>query len=195
MKKEIKTITFQDSSSAEKKLKFNDHLALFITKCLGNINTIYICIIFIFFWMFIGYETYEDPYPFPLLLLIINITSLIMLPLIMVGQNLLNREDQVRADQALDATLTSYENILTILECLDDHEKKLVLQIKLLNSLLKSSKQDSKKRLDQTNLLNILLKSSGKDLKELGVDIGKLKKENEELRPSKKTSQKKRNVF
>ncbi|MBS0186109.1 MAG: DUF1003 domain-containing protein [Proteobacteria bacterium] len=126
-------------------LSLNDRIALFITQHLGTMAVVYGAIIFILFWMIIGSETYEDPYPFPLLLLIINIVTLILLPLIMVGQNLINREEQIRSDEARKATMSSYENILVILECLEKNERELLYQTKALNTLLTSAGHDPKK--------------------------------------------------
>ncbi|HQS84002.1 MAG: hypothetical protein B7Y25_03690 [Alphaproteobacteria bacterium 16-39-46] len=126
-------------------LSLNDRIAVYITERLGTMAMVYGAIVFILFWMFVGYETYEDPYPFPLLLLIINIVTMILLPLIMVGQNLMNREEQIRSNEARKATMTSYENILVILECLEKDERELLYQTKVLNALLTAAGHDPKK--------------------------------------------------
>ncbi len=126
------------------KFSFNDRLAIFITRGLGSMAAVYGCICFTLFWMYVGSETYEDPYPFSLLLIIINIVTLVLLPLIMVGQNLINKEDQIRSNHAREATMMSYENILMILECLEKDERELVYQTKVLNALLTAAGHDPK---------------------------------------------------
>ena len=139
--KKIKVVT----KIVADKFSLNDRIALFITEKLGTMAMVYGVIVFILFWMFIGYETYEDRFPFPLLLLIINIMTLILLPLIMVGQNLVNRKEKIRSDEARNATMTSYENILMILECLEKNDKELLYQTKVLNALLTQAGHDPKK--------------------------------------------------
>lgn len=131
-------------TEAHEKFNFNDKVALHITRFLGSMGAVYGCILFIGFWMFVGYETYEDPYPFPLLLLIINMVTMILLPLIMVGQNLINHQSQIRANYAQDATLATYENILVVLECLERHDKELLYQTKILTTLLQTSEDKFK---------------------------------------------------
>ena len=141
-----KTLDAQDiTTDIKQKFSFNDRNANFMTENIGTMAMLYTMVAFILFWMFVGYETYEDPYPFPLLLLILNVLQLVFLPLIMVGQNLMNREEQIRSDQARKATMTSYENILIILECLEKDEQELLYQTKALNALLTAAGHDPKK--------------------------------------------------
>ncbi len=139
--KKIKIVT----KKVTDQFSLNDRIAVFITEKLGTMSMVYGAIVFILFWMFVGYETYQDPYPFSLLLLIINIVTILLLPLIMVGQNLVNREEKIRADEARNATMTSYENILMILECLERDDRELLYQTKVLNTLLTAAGQDPKK--------------------------------------------------
>ena len=139
--KKIKIVT----KKVTDQFSLNDRIAVFITEKLGTMSMVYGAIVFILFWMFVGYETCQDPYPFSLLLLIINIVTILLLPLIMVGQNLVNREEKIRADEARNATMTSYENILMILECLERDDRELLYQTKVLNTLLTAAGQDPKK--------------------------------------------------
>ncbi|MFA6136403.1 MAG: DUF1003 domain-containing protein [Candidatus Paceibacterota bacterium] len=67
-----------------------------------------------------------DPYPaFELWLFIANIIQLALLPLLMVGQNLLARHAQARADADFDLNKISEKEISFILEKLDEISRKL----------------------------------------------------------------------
>lgn len=52
-----------------------------------------------------------DPYPFAFLLFLGNIVQLLLMPLIMVGQNLQGRHTELRADEEYRTTASSFRDI------------------------------------------------------------------------------------
>lgn len=145
MQKNTHTIRKISSALKDKKMfSINDRIALFIAHKMAHMGVVYVFIGFIVFWIFWGEETLKDPYPFPLLLLVMNFMMLILLPLIMVGQNILNRHSENRSEQVYDATMSTYQNITIILDRLNNHEKELLHQTKMLQSLIMETDSDVK---------------------------------------------------
>src|SRR3990172_13251707 len=72
-------------------LKFQDRIALFTTKIIGTMYAVYFFIVFMSGWML--WQTFFanrpfDPFPFAFLLFLGNIVQLLLMPLIMVVQNI-----------------------------------------------------------------------------------------------------------
>jgi len=80
-----------------------------------------------------------DPYPFAFLLFLGNIIQLLLMPLIMVGQNIQARHSELRTDEEYKTTMTSYRDIERILTHLDEQDKQILRQTELIESLKKSS--------------------------------------------------------
>ncbi len=121
--------------------KINNKIAVIITAAMGSMGAVYIVTVIIFVWM--AWETFipngEDPYPFPFLLLILNILQMILMPLIMVGQNLLGKHGEERAEKEYKTTLLSYKSLEKILLRLDKQDEELLRQTKMLNNLLREN--------------------------------------------------------
>src|SRR2546423_15095202 len=77
-----------------------------------------------------------DPYPFAFLLFMGNIVQLLLMPLIMVGQNIQARHSELRADEEYQTTLTSYHDLELILRHLDAQDKELLRQSKMIEDIL-----------------------------------------------------------
>ncbi len=88
-------------------------------------------------WNTIGPTPYRfDPAPaFVLWLFISNLIQLLLLPLIMVGQNLLNRHTELRADADFEINQKAEEEIEAVLLHLEhqaaaiEHQGELILQV------------------------------------------------------------------
>lgn len=116
-----------------------DHIALLITTAVGTMYAVYFFALFMAGWMlWQGHFSHRpfDPYPFAFLLFLGNIVQLLLMPLIMVGQNLQGRHSEIRADEEYKTTMTSYRDIEHILENLDAQGKEMLKQTQMLQNLM-----------------------------------------------------------
>lgn len=128
-------------------LGFQDRIALIITTAVGTMYAVYIFALFMAGWML--WQTYFlqkpfDPYPFAFLLFMGNIVQLLLMPLIMVGQNLQGRHSEIRAEEEFKTTESSYKDIEKILIHLDQQDKQMQKQLELILDLSKSIKKQTK---------------------------------------------------
>ena len=120
-------------------LTVQDRIALFITSAIGTMYAVYFFAIFLAGWMLWQSRLSNkpfDPYPFAFLLFIGNIVQLLLMPLIMVGQNIQARHAEIRADEEFKTTTTSFHDIEHILEHLNAQDVELLKQSKLLEQLV-----------------------------------------------------------
>lgn len=120
-------------------LKFQDRLALGITTAVGTMYAVYFFAVFMAGWMLwqgaVSHHPF-DPYPFAFLLFMGNIVQLLLMPLIMVGQNIQGRHAEIRTDEEYKTTMTSYEDIEHIMQHLNAQDEEILKQTKLLQELL-----------------------------------------------------------
>lgn len=122
-------------------LGLQDRIALTITTAVGTMYAVYAFALFMAGWMLWQSHLAQrpfDPYPFAFLLFLGNIVQLLLMPLIMVGQNIQGRHAQIRTDEEYKTTLTSYHDIEHILKHLDAQDKELLRQSKMLEQLVKA---------------------------------------------------------
>ena len=118
-----------------------DKIALTMTTGIGTMYAVYFFAVFMMGWML--WQTYFtskpfDPLPFAFLLFLGNIVQLLLMPLIMVGQNIQGRHAEVRSEEEYKTTMTSYKDIEHILKRLDAQDHELLKQTSLLEDLLKA---------------------------------------------------------
>lgn len=106
-------------------LGFHDRVALFSTKLFGTMYAVYALILFLAGWMFWQSTDTQpfDPYPFAFLLFLGNIIQLLLIPLIMVSQNLQGKHAELRAEEEYKRTVSIYQDIGKILAKLDIEDK------------------------------------------------------------------------
>lgn len=119
-------------------LKLQDRIALFTTKIIGTMYAVYFFIVFMSGWML--WQTFYaskpfDPFPFAFLLFLGNIVQLLLMPLIMVGQNLQGRHAEIRTEEEYRTTISSYQDIEQILLHLSEQDKQMEKQLSLLLDL------------------------------------------------------------
>src|SRR5205085_1366895 len=123
----------------EARLSVQDRLALVITSAVGTMYAVYFFIVALAGWMLwqgVFANKPFDPYPFAFLLFMGNIVQLLLMPLIMVGQNIQGRHAELRTDEEYKTTLSSYHDLEAIMAHLDEQDKQLERQAKLIEQLL-----------------------------------------------------------
>ncbi|MCL5773018.1 MAG: DUF1003 domain-containing protein [Firmicutes bacterium] len=127
------------------KLGLQDRIALVITAAVGTMYAVYFFAICMAGWMlWQNYFTNKpfDPYPFAFLLFLGNIVQLLLMPLIMVGQNLQGQHSEIRAEEEFKITTTSYHDIEHILKHLEAQDEEILRQTKMIEELARQKKQD-----------------------------------------------------
>jgi uncharacterized membrane protein len=109
-------------------LSLQDRLALLITTAVGTMYAVYFFALFMAGWMLwqssISHKPF-DPYPFAFLLFLGNIVQLLLMPLIMVGQNIQGRRAEIRSDEEYQTTVSSHRDLQEILRRLEKIEEQL----------------------------------------------------------------------
>lgn len=110
-----------------------DKLALFVTRRVGTMGFFFIILIWTAFWL--GWNVLApggwrfDPYPaFVLWLFISNMIQIMLMPLIMIGQNLQGRHAEARAENDFEVNVKAEREIETILQHLEN-QNELILKI------------------------------------------------------------------
>lgn len=105
---------------------FNGRLAAWITARVGSMWTVYACLLITGIWMVLGAKEVLgfDPYPYPFLLFLGNVLQLLLIFIILLGQQVLGRTADMRAAQTYEDTeaiLVDCEQIQNHLIAQDDH--------------------------------------------------------------------------
>lgn len=111
-------------------LKKLDRLALWITNHVGTMGFFGIIFVWTVFWLLWNslapVEVRFDPFPaFVLWLFISNMIQLMLLPLLMIGQNLQSRHAEVRTTAEYEMNVAEQRNLETILMHLENQNKAL----------------------------------------------------------------------
>ncbi len=131
----------------KKNLGLQDKIALKITGAIGTMYAVYFFAIAMAGWML--WQTFFDkkpfdPFPFAFLLFLGNIVQLLLMPLIMVGQNLQGRHSEIRAEEDFKTNQASYKDIEQILIHLDNQDKQMKKQLDLIIELSGQIKKQTK---------------------------------------------------
>ncbi len=99
----IDTLNPHRTLAQKGQIGFNGRLGLFITNAFGSMWMFYVLVIWMFGWMILatlGVGLFrKDPYPFTFLLFLSNLVQLFALPILAVGQQVLNRASEKQAEQ------------------------------------------------------------------------------------------------
>ncbi len=119
------------------KLSPLERLALAVTETIGTMGFFFIVFVWTVGWLLwnlVGpVEMRFDPYPaFVLWLFISNMIQLMLLPLIMIGQNLQGKHAEARAQADFEVNVQAEEEIETILQHLENQND---LILKIINTL------------------------------------------------------------
>jgi len=118
-------------------LSLSDKVAMWITEKVGTMGFFGIIFGWTVLWlswnMFAPAAYQFDPYPaFVLWLFISNLIQILLMPLIMVGQNVQGQHSEARAQHDLEVNVKAEEEIRTILEHLEKQNEMLITLVKKL---------------------------------------------------------------
>jgi len=108
-------------------LKQQDLIAVKITRAVGTMYAVYFILIVVGGWMVwqLLVEKPVDPFPFAFMVFISNIAQLLLLPLIMVGQNVQGKHAEMRAEEEYRMTKVTHAEIQKIQEQLTKLDEKI----------------------------------------------------------------------
>ena len=119
------------------KLSALDRLAYWITNRVGTMGFFLIVLIWTVLWL--GWNLlvpknlqFDPPMAFVFWLFISNLIQLLLMPLIMVGQNVQGRHSEIRADHDLEVNVKAEAEIEVILEHLEFQNKILIAMVEKL---------------------------------------------------------------
>ncbi|MEO8230219.1 MAG: DUF1003 domain-containing protein [Chloroflexota bacterium] len=118
-----------------------DRIAVVITGAIGTMYAVYFLATFMAGWILLqvllGRAAF-DPYPFAFLLFLGNIVQLLLMPLLMVGQNLQGRHIEVRAEEEFHTVTKIFHDMGQTMRHLDAQDAELLRQSRLLVGLVES---------------------------------------------------------
>jgi len=131
--KEIKSLRkplYNISEAYRKNLKGVDRFALWITDKVGSVGFFLIMFVWTILWVawnvFAPLEWRFDPYPaFVLWLIISNTLQILLMPLIMVGQNLQGKYSGMRDEADFEINLKAEREIEAIIRYLEHKQKAI----------------------------------------------------------------------
>lgn len=118
--------------SGNARAKFNNRMAVFVTRKFGTMGTFYILTLWMFGWMLLatlGFGAFRnDQYPFTFLLFLSNLVQLLALPILAVGQQILNQSSERQAEQ-------TYKDAEAILKLQDEVHRLVKINNKLTEEI------------------------------------------------------------
>jgi uncharacterized membrane protein len=118
---------------------FNTRLAVVLTQYTGTMWTAYIFTVLAIIGLF-GLLGWLNPFVFLLATwLSQQFLQLVLLPVIMVGQNVLGRKTELQADEQFNTTMSTYHDIEQIMQHLSAQDAELLRHAKMLIHLLEKN--------------------------------------------------------
>lgn len=123
----------------QSRLSALEKAAVFVTEHVGSMGFFLIILCWTVFWLswnILGpLEKRFDPYPaFVLWLFISNMIQILLMPLIMVGQNLQSKRSEIRAQADFEVNVKAEKEIETILEHLENQQELILKIVKKLEA-------------------------------------------------------------
>lgn len=118
------------NKSHQEKLSRLDKIALVVTNRVGTMGFFFIILTWTTCWLAwntLGPQELQfDPFPaFVMWLFISNMIQIMLMPLIMIGQNLQSRHSEIRAENEYETSIKSEREISTIIQHLENQNKIL----------------------------------------------------------------------
>ncbi|HEY1630771.1 MAG TPA: DUF1003 domain-containing protein [Rhizomicrobium sp.] len=125
-----------------------DRLAVFITNHVGTMGFFLIIVVWTALWLGWNFLAppklqFDAPMGFVFWLFISNMIQILLMPLIMVGQNIQGRASEARAEHDLEVNIKAEQEIEVILRHLENQNEMLAAMIKKQGIELEAIKQQT----------------------------------------------------
>lgn len=119
---------------------FNQKVAIGMTNVFQAMPTFWLIMGWIVIWIVANATiVHFDPLPWPLLLTLASVPQLPLMIVIMVGQGLLGRKQELQSEEQFNTTMKTYHDIEQIMEHLSAQDTELLKQSHMLFHMLKAS--------------------------------------------------------
>ncbi len=116
---------------------FNQKVAVGLTKLFQAMPTFWLILLWIVLWIVANATiVHFDPLPWPLLLTLASVPQLPLMIVILVGQGLLGRRQELQSEEQYNTTKKTYHDIGQIMEHLSAQDAELMKQTRMLIHLL-----------------------------------------------------------
>ncbi len=119
---------------------FNQKVAIGMTSIFQAMPTFWLIMAWIVLWILANATIVRfDPLPWPLLLTLASVPQLPLMIVIMVGQGLLGRKQELQSEEQFNTTMKTYHDIEQIMEHLSAQDTELLKQSHMLFHMIKAS--------------------------------------------------------
>ena len=119
---------------------FNQQVAVGMTKLFSAMPTFWLIMLWIVLWIAANATiAHFDPMPWPLLLCLASVPQLPLMIVIMVGQGLLGRRQELQAEEQYQTTMKMYHDMEQIMAHLASQDEAMLTQTHMLMHLLQAN--------------------------------------------------------
>lgn len=119
---------------------FNQKVAVGMTNVFQSMITFWAILFWIVGWILLNFLPFGwDRLPWPLLLCLASVPQLPLMIVIMVGQGLLGRKQELQADEQFHTTMSTYHDIEEIMKHLAAQDTELLRHARMLIHLLEKN--------------------------------------------------------
>ena len=119
---------------------FNQKVAVGLTTIFQAMPTFWLIMAWIVLWIIANATiVHFDPLPWPLLLCLASVPQLPLMIVIMVGQGLLGRKQELQAEEQFNTTMSTYHDIEQIMQHLSAQDAEILHQSHMLINLLEKN--------------------------------------------------------
>jgi uncharacterized membrane protein len=119
---------------------FNQKVAVGMTNIFQAMSTFWLIMAWIVLWIVANATiVHFDPMPWPLLLCLASVPQLPLMIVIMVGQGLLGRKQELQAQEQFNTTMKTYHDIEQIMKHLSVQDEELLRQTHMIIHLLQAN--------------------------------------------------------
>jgi len=118
----------------------NQKVAVWMTKLFQAMSTFWVIMAWIVLWIVANATIVRfDPLPWPLLLALASVPQLPLMIVIMVGQGLLGRQQELQATEQYNTTIKTYHDIEEVMNHLKVQDEEIVRQTHMIMHLLQAN--------------------------------------------------------
>jgi uncharacterized membrane protein len=119
---------------------FNQKVAVGMTQLFSAMPTFWVIALWIVLWIIANATiAHFDPMPWPLLLCLASVPQLPLMIVIMVGQGLLGRKQELQAEEQFNTTIKTYNDIEQIMKHLSMQDEEILRQTHMIMHLLQAN--------------------------------------------------------